>query len=138
MKENYKLCYVEQNFAYFTTKDLKNQWGDDWGDVPYEHNAGRPYYPYSEEDKKNPWKIMMVAFDSCNLITPDNNYGNSPFSVKQINAGQIAWLRSPSWYSTEEPIAIMAGSSIEKFEELILKSGGEVFFSRSYFEKNNK
>jgi hypothetical protein len=138
MKDNYKLCYIEKNFAYFTTKDLKDQWGDDWDDVPYEYNAGRPYCPRSEEDKKNPWKIIMVAFDCDNLITPDDNYANSPFSVKQINAGQIAWLRSPSWVSVEEPIAITAGSSIENFEKLVLKAGGEVFFSKSYLKENNE
>ena len=43
MKE--KLCYVEGNIAYFTTQDLDKQWGDDWDDAPYEHNAGLPYLP---------------------------------------------------------------------------------------------
>lgn len=47
MKE-YKLCYVEDNFAYFTN-DFENQWGDDWNDRPYEHNAGEPY---EKKDKK--------------------------------------------------------------------------------------
>ena len=41
----YKLCYIEKNFAYFTTQDLEKQWGDDWDDAPYEHNAGTPYEP---------------------------------------------------------------------------------------------
>lgn len=41
--EEYKLCYVEDNFAYFTSKDLSEQWGDGWGKKPYEHNAGIPY-----------------------------------------------------------------------------------------------
>lgn len=27
---------------YFTS-DIENQWGDDWDDRPYEHNAGKPY-----------------------------------------------------------------------------------------------
>ena len=39
------LCYVAGNFAYFTTKPLSEQWGDDWDDAPYEHNAGTPYSP---------------------------------------------------------------------------------------------
>jgi hypothetical protein len=29
-------------WAYFTTRPLSEQWGDDWGDVPYEHNASPP------------------------------------------------------------------------------------------------
>ena len=37
-----RLCYLENNIMYFTS-DIKNQWGDDWDDRPYEHNAGKPY-----------------------------------------------------------------------------------------------
>ena len=32
-KELYKLCYIENSFAYFTTQDLDKQWGDDWDDA---------------------------------------------------------------------------------------------------------
>lgn len=39
------LCYVDGNKAWFTTKPLAEQWGDDWDDAPYEHNAGQPYGP---------------------------------------------------------------------------------------------
>lgn len=41
--DKYKLCHVERNFAYFTRLPLDEQWGDDWNDAPYEHNAGTPY-----------------------------------------------------------------------------------------------
>lgn len=37
------LCYVCGPWAYFTTRPLADQWGDDWDDAPYEHNAGTPY-----------------------------------------------------------------------------------------------
>lgn len=37
--QDFKLCYVDDGFAYFTTKPLTEQWGDDWNDAPYEHNA---------------------------------------------------------------------------------------------------
>lgn len=39
------LCYVSGGKAFFTTKPLSEQWGDDWNDSPYEHNAGEPYWP---------------------------------------------------------------------------------------------
>lgn len=42
--DNYVLCFVKGNRAYFTRKDLDEQWGDDWDDRPYEYNAGEPYY----------------------------------------------------------------------------------------------
>lgn len=37
------LCYVEGNFAYFTSKPLEETSGDDWDDAPYEHNAEPPF-----------------------------------------------------------------------------------------------
>ena len=45
MKKDLKLCYVKDNFAYFTTQKLSDQTGDDWNDAPYEYNAGIPYSP---------------------------------------------------------------------------------------------
>jgi hypothetical protein len=45
MKEALVLCYVDGPWAYFTTQPLREQWGDDWSDAPYEHNAGPPYEP---------------------------------------------------------------------------------------------
>ena len=45
----YKLCYVDGNEAWFTS-DWKNQWGDDWNDRPYEHNAGSPYSHYFDDN----------------------------------------------------------------------------------------
>ena len=38
----FKLCYVRHNILYFTDS-FEKQWGDDWDDAPYEHNAGEPY-----------------------------------------------------------------------------------------------
>lgn len=31
--QDFKLCYVDDGFAYFTTKPLTEQWGDDWNDA---------------------------------------------------------------------------------------------------------
>ncbi|OGN14800.1 MAG: hypothetical protein A3J47_00270 [Candidatus Yanofskybacteria bacterium RIFCSPHIGHO2_02_FULL_43_22] len=82
------LCFVEGNTAYFTTQELSKQWGDDWNDAPYEHNAERPYGPcdhnepkyvadrggicycYSclsdwNEDGTPKWKITKVAREMC-------------------------------------------------------------------------
>ena len=61
---NYKLCYVDSDeyfdapmTLYFTElEDVTEQWGDDWDDAPYEHNAGTPYendYSKPEQGVKN-------------------------------------------------------------------------------------
>ena len=81
------LCYIEGSWAYFTTRKLSEQWGDDWDDAPYEHNAGTPN-DYSDHDKKDgrePWQIVKVAWDG-DFEPPCEGHLNSPWSVEQINA----------------------------------------------------
>lgn len=129
-KKIFRLCYVDGPWAYFTTQeDPSKQWGDDWDDAPYEHNAGSPYEPnknvkgdYLEDIPL--WEIKKVAFDG-NLQTPADYSGlNSPYSVQQINKGAVAWL-SDRWGSSG--VVIQAGTSLEMFEELVKKSGGKVY-----------
>lgn len=112
------LCYIEDNFAYFTN-NLKDQWGDDWDDKPYEHNAGPPY----ENDKL---KITKLAFQS-ELETPAERFGlNSLYSVQDINAKKIPWL-SGKTYNPIKSIEIYAGTTVEEFIDVILNSGGEIY-----------
>lgn len=122
-----KLCYVEGAFAYFTTQDLDVQWGDDWDDAPYEHNAGRPYEfrPHDAGSGKVPWHITKVAWDGPFLTPADIHGPNSPYSVESINAGAVAWLASEAWI--DKKTAIRAGVSIAEFCELIQGGGGMVY-----------
>src|SRR5687767_4237066 len=55
-----KICYADGRWAHFTTQELSQQWGDDWDDAPYEHNAGWPYEPRRPEDA---WTLVRVAWD---------------------------------------------------------------------------
>lgn len=113
------LCYVKTPWAYFTTKELSKQWGDDWDNSPYEHNAGTPY----EDDGV---EITKIAF-TADLETPADRAGlNSRYSVKDINSGAVAWLVSSSWNS-EETVVIPAGTTITKFKELIKKAAGRIY-----------
>jgi hypothetical protein len=137
-----KLCYVKGDWAYFTTQEkLVDQWGDDWDDAPYEHNAGEPYSPtiYHYSDgriQKDPrdhnelglpkWEIIKVAWDG-NFDQPCDGYLNSPYSVQQINAGSIAWLRTSYHIKGEKFIVIPAGVDIQEFKYLIKQGGGNVY-----------
>lgn len=113
-----ELCYVEGNFAYFTS-NLEKQWGDDWNDVPYEHNAGKPY--------ENETEIQIVAFKCESLLTPaERYYQNSPVSVEEINSGKIPWLHG-GW---KEEVFIYAGQSIEEFKDLVTQAGGEIYLKQ--------
>lgn len=94
--------YIEgekEYYAYFTDlDDLQEQWGDDWNDAPYEHNAGWPY----DSIRKDEHTILKIPFA---VVSENNNgsshwvkfpcdygCGNSPFSVEEINAGAVPWI----------------------------------------------
>lgn len=140
-KQNFKLCYIDKNdTAYFTTQEIDKQWGDDWDDAPYEHNAGTPYEPhyhhYSDgrkekiaedwnEDGTPKWEIYKLKYDCWRLTTPAGNYGNSPYSVRDINAGAVAWMFGLDQDGT--PVTIPAGTSIEVFKQKIKQAGGQIY-----------
>lgn len=112
--EEYKLCFVKSfdrvHVLYFTPFDARNVDGDDWDDKAYEHNAGNPYqakignYKYTRNTLYDTevWQdvgnelVRLIVYDNDEDVTissPCSGYLNSPFSVKDINAGEIAWLR---------------------------------------------
>jgi len=116
------LCYVKGPWAYFTTQPLKKQWGDDWDDAPYEHNAGEPYLPHEDEDK--PWEIIKVAWDG-DFDTPDYYLANTNWNVEDINNKCVPWLASAVFM--DRRICIWAGTKLSKFKSLIKKGGGKVY-----------
>lgn len=164
------LCYVDGNRAYFTTQPLDQQWGDDWDDAPYEHNAGTPYTPcwHCEPEHRNDpnaqrgyrpgtqeryaagemcrcpscvrdwnadgspkWEVFFVFFDGPFETPADrSNGGNSAWSVKAINSGQVAWLLPTMWPKDRKEYAISAGTPYREFCELIERAGGFVYERR--------
>ena len=127
------LCYIDGNRAFFTTQPLADQWGDDWDDAPYEHNAGDPYTPlvyhYADGTQKKAdrdwnadgtpkWTILTVEFTGS-VRRPCDGMLNSPYSVQQINAGAVPWLCMPF-------AGLYAGASFAEFREFIRLAGGIV------------
>jgi len=121
------LCYVDGPWAYFTTQKLKDQWGDDWNDAPYEHNAGTPYEWYHGDDSKEPWKIIKVAFEG-DFHEPCSGCTNSSFSVEDINSGAIPWLRSAPW--ADKKVSIPAGTTLKDFCDSVKSAGGAVYLKQ--------
>jgi hypothetical protein len=78
---DYKLCYVSGSFAWFTTQELSKQWGDDWNDAPYEHNAGSPYGPcwHNEPESRN---------------NPDSRRGWKPGTKEPLEVGELCRCES--------------------------------------------
>lgn len=99
---NYKLCYVEEfgyDYAtlYYASTDAENVWGDDWNDVPYEHNAGGPY------DDRSDYDIVKVTIKGC-FKTPSYGYINSPYSVEMINEGDVPWIEFTDYNEYNEKL----------------------------------
>jgi hypothetical protein len=125
MTSKFKLCYVDDNFAWFTTAPLDKQWGDDWNDAPYEHNAGAPY-EWAEHRDMPEYKLTKLAFYHEYAETPADIAGcNSRYSVQAINSGAIAWLAINRY--GKDVRAIHAGCTPEEFTNIIKETGGEVF-----------
>jgi hypothetical protein len=155
--ETFRLCYIAEPWAYFTTRPVEEQWGDDWDDAPYEHNAGRPYEWRVESDgqwcrcvdpkgvfcrhgdgacgkpghlPKPPvarWEVMRIAWEGP-FDTPAGRAsgGSSSYSVRDINAGQIAWLL-PSRDAAPHRVHIPAGTSLDDFARLVRSVGGTIY-----------
>lgn len=125
----FSLCYVEGPWAYFTTQKLSEQWGDDWDDAPYEHNAEEPYtfQAHHKAEGRAPWIIVKVGWDG-NLVPPSDRHINSPWSVEAINAGGVAWLQTPCWHAGEK-IVIPAGTSLDDFCLLVANADGHVYLA---------
>lgn len=98
------------HYLYFTD-NFEEQWGDDWDDAPYEHNAGTPY-----DDEGN---ILVVPIDLAeyeNIWFPKDYGINSPWSVDLINAGAIPWVFVYDYERKHIPsnsFSLMGGDSLE-------------------------
>lgn len=117
------LCLVKDCWAYFTTQPLAAQWGGGWRKKPYEHNASLPDEPRGGAA----WQINRVAgdWDRLFLDPPTEIYAGRPWSVQEVNAGGIPWLRSASY--SDHQIALWAGTPLSEFIRQIENIGGVVY-----------
>lgn len=112
----------QEYYAYFTPISLDKQWGDDWNDIPYEHNVGEPYDDYWDDDKNRiEVEIVQVPFyvfhDGWSVMFPEDWCGyNSPFSVEDINGGAVSWI-----YDRNSKTGIQAGCNPREFFEKLDK-----------------
>lgn len=114
---DYKLCYVKKEDDYssyailYFTNDMKKQTGDDWDDVPYEHNAEEPY-----EDETDVISVV-VEHGFSELITPNFHYTNSPYCVNDINEGVVPWITIQK--DEQQSLFIKAGATLKETIDLI-------------------
>lgn len=122
--EQYRLCYIDNYYcAYFTTKELHKQWGDDWNDAPFQHNAGVPY-TWQAEDKEIQYDIETVVYAGDFELPPDR----PGYSVEQINRGESAWLTPGRYsYAEEHSKPIRAGCTLPEFIRRIELGHGVIY-----------
>ena len=113
----YKLCYYDGKFLWFSMRDPKTIFGDDWNDAPYEYNASPPY------EKYGPFK--KIAFDNIDLRSPSDGFSNSPYSAEQINSTGIPWLITSSY--ADKKFGLAPGTTYEECIKQLLSGGAEVY-----------
>lgn len=75
---------------------------------------------------KPTYQIIKVAWDEIELWTPDEGYSeDSPYSVNDINAGKIPWLRSPDY--SPYCVKFFGGTPLLDFRRVIQEEGGSVY-----------
>lgn len=66
---------------YFGDTECDDYWGDDWGDIPYEHNAGIVYEEYVEKKE-----IVLVEngiiLEPCNTPEPNSQWAKEDFKQR--------------------------------------------------------
>ena len=116
----YRLCYVD-DFEYsaysgllYFTDNFEHQWGDDWNDAPYQHNAGEPYCGGDYGGN-----IRIFGYTNADVQTPSMQTGIS-YSVEDINSGIVPWLFEQ--YSRR---MLFAGASIAEARKFMREIGAK-------------
>jgi len=71
--------------------DLKDWWGDDWNDVPYEHNAGRVY-----DEFISGYKVVVVPWE-YNIYEPKDLGQYSKNDMKSRNIPMLIITKEYLW-----------------------------------------
>lgn len=82
-------CEVYGHLVRFVSgrAELEQWWGDDWDDVPYEHNAGTVYDQFAHGFRE-------IAFSTEHQITePCDGHVNSPWCKDDMIARKVECVR---------------------------------------------
>lgn len=120
--KNFIPGYEEYEAFFCQVDNIGEVWGDDFNDIPYEHNSGIPYDDtYGPDGERKEISVIRVPFAlppnigtyKFDIRFPCTNHLNSPWSTEDINLGAIPWI----WFRTTNSrtngvprgISIMAG-----------------------------
>lgn len=99
--------------------------GENWDAIPYEHHAKRPFLPTKNSEES--WEILEAEWIGPFDIPADfNGIADSNFSVLDINAGLVPWMKTQKNFQVT-PAQIMSGASPEEFSAFISSAGGRAY-----------
>lgn len=160
MTDTLRLCYIDGPWAFFTTQPLDQQWGDDWNDAPYEHNAGDPYepcwhnQPHGLRQVRQNGKVGIGEVCRCSICVDEwNDDGTPKWRIEKV-AWECVNLDPPcervrnspwsvedinggatTWLEGDTDVRIYAGTTIAEFCELVRAAGGDVYLKLDCLDK---
>jgi hypothetical protein len=108
---------VKRSYITFYLGKNGSQFGDDWGTVPYEHNAGLVYSKFVDG------AVTVLVPYKLNIYEPRHGYTNSPYSKNDMRSRKI-------------PCVILSEKEYSTFEEAVNDSGLDqirIFFGNNLF-----
>lgn len=122
--DEFRLCYVDEPWAYFANVEPTEMWGDDWNDAPHDCNAGMPYVREGQQ-------VVKVAYDADLQTVGTNHLSHYGYvSAQDINEGRAPWLIQPSYGLPQFPKPLRevhAGITLGNFKLLAREVGGTVY-----------
>jgi len=128
-------CELKGNMVRLYLGKNGKQWGDDWNDKPYEHNAGRVYDEYVEKIADISIKFEYEVNEPADFAEG----GNSDFRREDFIKGKI-YAFTVINPENNSSITIYFG---EKFEDIIkrlneIKAGYSVYIPKLEKEVKSK
>jgi len=102
------------NLVRFYLGKNGKQWGDDWGDKPYEHNAGRVYDEFVQDKV-----IVVIPFDEY-LYEPHDGHLNSPYSKEDMIKRRL-------------PCLVVTKEYFSSFEQALAYDKSQKYYFGDYF-----
>ena len=101
------------NLVKFYLGKNGEQWGDDWDDVPWEHNAGRVYDEYIKG-----YEIIVIPFE-CHVYEPERFFSKKDL----INRIVPCIIASKKCYNTFQEALRDKKAKMYYFGDIISRNG---------------
>lgn len=113
---------------YYGEDDCNDYWGDDWDNVPYEHNAGLVYARYIQGYVEFAFPLKYSVWEAC------YGYSNSPFSKEDMKNRKVPCIT----ISNGNKLNIYFEDDTDSTFKAIAGFGGVQLASYDNEEKNNE